>query len=44
MHKNEWAYPLICIVVLIGATSIVSMAIDHQKYNPSTKEFKLRNH
>ena len=44
MHKNEWAYPLICIIVLTGAMTLVTKGIQHQQYNPSTKTFELRNH
>ena len=44
MQKHEWMYPVVMLLVLAGAMSIVSVGITSQQYNPSTKTFQLRNH
>ena len=44
MQRNEWMYPVIMILVLTGAMSLVGVGITSQQYNPSTKTFQLRNH
>ena len=44
MLKNELKYPIAGLFIWLVAMSVVSMGVDHQQHNPSTKTFQLRNH
>ena len=44
MHKHEWAYPVTGLLITCICLSFVSVVVKTQQYNPSVKEYKLRNY
>lgn len=42
MHThNQWVTPLIVIILTFGVLSIIASGVEQNKYNPSTKQFRL---
>ncbi len=39
--KREWVYPVVGILVTYIALSAVSLTVYHNRYSPSTKQFRL---
>ena len=43
MHKNEWVYPLIALLIMSAGLSVACVGVKLQEHRPSTKTYQLRN-
>ncbi len=44
MHKHEWAYPVVGLLIMCTLLSLATTGVKHQQHNPSVLNYRLRNH